>query len=134
MIKAVDKLFLALSSVMLVLGVGLGSYMGMIDDHSFSQIHGHVNLMGWLSLAMYGMAYRSFPELGTQTTRFVHFMTSAFGAVLFPIGLYFELFEGKEAVVVIASILWLGGALMFAVMAVTLATNESTDDHRPADW
>jgi hypothetical protein len=120
MAQMIDKLFLMLSSLMLVLGVALGSHMGMQRDFALVPLHAHINLIGWLSLAVFGLAYRSFPELGSPRARLLHFATAASGAILFPVGMYLELTRAQDGLVILASVLWVAGALIFAVMMVRL--------------
>ena len=45
----------------LVVGVGLGIYMGASGDHSMHPVHAHLNLLGWASMALIGLIYRQFP-------------------------------------------------------------------------
>ena len=58
-----DLKFLALGAAMLVVGVGMGTYMGIAHDFQLSPVHAHVNLVGWVSLSLFGIVYRLFPEL-----------------------------------------------------------------------
>lgn len=120
MTKNIDKLFLALSSLQLVAGVAMGAFMGMQKDYSLAPLHAHINLIGWLSLAVFGLAYRAFPELGSTRNRWLHFSLSALGAVVFPIGLYLELIDLDKMVILVASSLWIAGAILFAGMAMRM--------------
>ena len=38
-----------------VIGIGLGVYMGASGDHSLFPVHAHINLLGWVSMALIGL-------------------------------------------------------------------------------
>jgi hypothetical protein len=45
-------LWIKAAVVYLVMGVGLGIYMGASGDHVMVPVHAHFNLLGWASLAL----------------------------------------------------------------------------------
>jgi hypothetical protein len=59
----IDIAFLLLASACLIAGVCLGIYMGVNEDLQLVAVHTHVNLVGWASLALFGVIYRLYPEL-----------------------------------------------------------------------
>lgn len=54
-------------------GVGLGVYMGASHDHSLFPVHAHLNLLGWVSLALIGVIYHVFPQAGASRAATVQF-------------------------------------------------------------
>src|SRR6478735_11209231 len=62
--RRIDRYFLLLSSVFLILGVSLGIGMGIAHDFQYAPVHAHINLLGFVSLAVFGIVYRLYPELG----------------------------------------------------------------------
>lgn len=40
-----------------LLAVGLGIFMGASHDHSLAAVHVHLNLLGWVSMALIGVVY-----------------------------------------------------------------------------
>ncbi len=59
--------FLRLAVLYLVAGVGLGLYMAASSDHTMFAVHAHLNLLGWVTLALFGLFYRVVP-VATGTT------------------------------------------------------------------
>jgi cbb3-type cytochrome oxidase subunit 1 len=59
--------------VYLCVGVALGVYMGASHDHSLFPVHAHVNLLGWVTLALIGVVYHFFPQAGTSRLASVQF-------------------------------------------------------------
>ncbi len=51
-----------------VVGISLGVYMGASGNHSLFPVHAHINLLGWASMGLTGLLYRSFPS--AAETRF----------------------------------------------------------------
>jgi catechol 2,3-dioxygenase-like lactoylglutathione lyase family enzyme len=62
----VDIAFLMLASACLIVGVCLGIYMGVNEDFQLVAVHTHVNLVGWVSLALFGVIYRNYPVLAAS--------------------------------------------------------------------
>jgi cbb3-type cytochrome oxidase subunit 1 len=55
-------LWLRLAAVYFSLAVALGITMGIAGNHTLFPVHAHLNLLGWVSMALIGLIYRSFPE------------------------------------------------------------------------
>lgn len=56
--------WLRLAAIYFALAVALGIAMGIAGDHRLFPVHAHLNLLGWVSMALIGLIYRSFPEAG----------------------------------------------------------------------
>jgi hypothetical protein len=122
----IDTAFLLLASACLIIGVCLGIYMGVNEDLQLVAVHTHINLVGWASLALFGVIYRLYPELAASRLALVHFWLSAPSAVVFPVGIYLAQVHQIHAVVIATSLLWLLGALVFFVVVARLASLRSS--------
>ena len=56
-----------------VVGISLGVYMGASHDHTLFPVHAHINLLGWVSMALTGMLYRVFPAAAQSALAVWHF-------------------------------------------------------------
>jgi hypothetical protein len=112
--------FIFLAACCLICGVSLGIYMGMIHDFSLAPVHAHLNLLGWVSLALFGLTYRAFPELDGKLAR-THLAVSGFSGVAFPLAIYLATAHESRTLVSIAAPLWLLGALLFVANLGRLA-------------
>jgi len=65
--------FLRLAVLYLVVGVGLGLYMAASKDHSMFPLHAHLNLLGWVTLALFGLFYRFVPAAAATRLAKLHF-------------------------------------------------------------
>lgn len=111
----IDRLFLLLAAGCLIIGVLLGIGMGIQQDFQLAPVHAHLNLVGWASLALFGIVYRIYPELGASRLAKVHFLLAAPSGVLFPLGVYLAAVHHAHALAIVASFMWLAGAVVFFV-------------------
>lgn len=65
--------FLRLAVVYALLGVTLGIVMASDNDFTFRPVHAHLNLLGWASMALFGLWYRSAPAAAETRLAKVHF-------------------------------------------------------------
>jgi hypothetical protein len=117
----IDLGFLLLAAVSLITGVSLGIAMGIAHDFQLAPLHAHVNLVGWASLAIFGLVYRAYPALARSRLGLAHFAVSAIAALIFLGGLYFAVAHQVIAGAVIGALLWLVGAVLFLINLVRLA-------------
>lgn len=74
--------FLRLAVVTAVVGMIWGNVMGATHDHSASSAHAHLNLLGWVSMAVYGLFYRVAPQAARGVLPMTHFWLSLLGLVM----------------------------------------------------
>jgi hypothetical protein len=120
-VKNVDLKFLLLAALMLTLGVGLGIRMGIVHDFSLAPVHAHINLVGWASLALFGIVYRLYPAMAESRLAGLHFILAAPAAVMFPIGIALSILAERPLVAIVASLFWFAGVLLFLVNLVRQA-------------
>jgi hypothetical protein len=116
--RRVDLFFLLLGSVMLLAGVVLGVVMGATHDFQLSPVHAHVNLVGWASLALFGLTYRAYPAMGHSRLAKVHLALAAPSAILFPIGIYMAAIYDRPGLAIGASLFWLAGCGVFVAQII----------------
>ena len=118
--KRIDIYFLLLAVILLLCGAVLGIKMGASEDFTLTPVHAHLNLAGWASLALFGLTYRAYPQLAERRLAPFHFIVSAIGSVLLPIGIGLSVLRGQPALAIVASLLWLGGVVLFFIQLLTL--------------
>jgi cbb3-type cytochrome oxidase subunit 1 len=109
--------FLKTAVVYLVIGVTLGVYMGATGDHTQHPTHAHLNLLGWVSMALFGLFYRAFPAAADTKLARWHFWIHQLGVPVL-LALLFTFLSGHPEVDpvlgVLSVIVWLG-ILLFAI-------------------
>ena len=51
------------ATIMALAGIGMGIGMAASHDHSLMPVHAHLNLLGWVSLFLFGIYYKLNPKL-----------------------------------------------------------------------
>ncbi len=65
--------FLRLAVIYIVLGVIIGNVMGATMDFTLRPVHAHINLLGWASMGLFGLWYRSAPAAAETRLAKFHF-------------------------------------------------------------
>ncbi len=94
--------------------------MGMKQDFQLTPVHAHLNLAGWASLALFGLTYRAYPQLASTKLAGLHFIVSATGSVLLPIGIGLAVLRNSPGLAIVGAMLWLLGVLIFLAQLVRL--------------
>jgi len=123
--KRIDVYFLLLATVLLICGAVLGIVMGAQENFQLTPVHAHLNLAGWASLALFGLTYRAYPQLAETRLAGLHFVVSATGSVLLPIGIGFAVLRNQPTLAIVASMLWLLGVLLFLAQLLRLTRERS---------
>jgi len=89
--QKLSSLFLRLAVVFIVLGVCLGYWMGVTHDFTLSPVHAHTNLLGWVSMFLYGLFYRAVPGAATGVLPKVHAVLAVAGLPIMMAGLTIQL-------------------------------------------
>src|SRR5215469_14159517 len=110
----IARYFVATGAVLGGLGMVMGIVMGVSEDFTLSPAHAHLNLVGWVSLVLFGLAYRA--ELAKSgSLAIIHYWVGSAGAVVLPIGIYLALVRSQPAVAIIGALLSLASMLIFIV-------------------
>jgi|SaaInlStandDraft_7_1057024.scaffolds.fasta_scaffold73280_2 cbb3-type cytochrome oxidase subunit 1 len=88
-----SKRFLLCAVAYVVLGMALGTHMGAQQDFKLAPIHGHMNLVGWVTMALFAWFYNTVPAAAGDKLAQAHFWAAQIGMVMFIIGLYIVLNE-----------------------------------------
>ena len=78
----VSAAFFAVASVCLLLGMGWGMQMGATEDFTMMPAHAHLNLLGWVTLALYGTFYALTASTRSPRLAWINCALSTAGTVL----------------------------------------------------
>lgn len=98
-----------------LVGMIAGIVMGILQDFTIAPAHAHLNLLGWVTMALYGLYHRSFGRT-TGWLGWTQILTAAFGAATIGGGLALYLHSGDHAyfpLVVAGSLLAFFGMVLF---------------------
>lgn len=130
--KRYDLLYLFLAALSMVAGVYIGMRMGLRHDYTLLPVHVHLNLVGWTSLALFGLSFRAVPELAQSRLAVVQLLLSAPSGILFPVSIYLAMQEVRWPSLVFAP-MWFFGVVVFATnVGCALFARQCRTDHAPA--
>jgi cbb3-type cytochrome oxidase subunit 1 len=104
-----------------VIGVALGTAMGATQDFRFVHVHAHLNLLGWVALALIGLIYRLHPHLQQGWLAHAHYWLHTVGLVVFMGAFAWGVATGAKPVPFIAA-----GATMVSLAVLLFAANVFT--------
>ncbi|MGZ5870949.1 MAG: hypothetical protein ACXWKP_02435 [Bradyrhizobium sp.] len=109
----IDRAYVAIALLWAVVGMVLGLYMGIAEDNKLLTVHVAMLTSGFVTLALYGMAYRLWPAMKKSPLAIIQFWTSVLGVAGLIVGSYLLVTRGSVPLAAIGSIaMIIGAALM----------------------
>lgn len=111
-------LFIKIAGVYFFIAVILGLVMGIIHNFSFTSVHAHLNLLGWVSMAIFGLIYSVYPRAGQTKLAGAHFWLHNIGLPVMQGSLFMQILTGNAAMTIgtiIGSLLVVAGVLLFVI-------------------
>ena len=108
---------LRIAAVYFVIAIIMGIVMGITKAFAYASVHAHLNLVGWVSLAIIGLIYRAYPQAAKTGLAKWHFWLHNISLPIMQGCLFLMLFTQMESFVVgtIVGSLGLGiGIILFA--------------------
>ncbi|WP_341363239.1 hypothetical protein P8T57_12095 [Thalassospira sp. SN3W] len=96
-------------------GMAWGMQMAGSGDHSNLAAHAHLNLLGWVSLALYGTYYRLI-GLTRSMIASVQVGCAIVGSVVMGVGIAIAHQGGPEVAAIIGSLMTLAAGALFAAI------------------
>ncbi|WP_342041535.1 cytochrome-c oxidase [Bacillus sp. OTU2372] len=106
-----------ISVIYFVIGVLIGMYMSMTEAFDLTPVHVHINLLGWMSMALAGLIYVGFPNAAETKLAKVHFWLHNISLPIMMIGLAL-LVSGVDSAgptVAVGGTLLVIGIIVFAI-------------------
>jgi hypothetical protein len=111
-----DLIFIGTALAALLVGEGIGIYMGVAQDFTFVPVHVHLNLLGWVTLALFGVLHRLYPQLGASRMAMAQCALAIIASLAMPAGLAIMLITQDATLVKLASLAVILGTILFIVM------------------
>jgi cbb3-type cytochrome oxidase subunit 1 len=115
--KPQSTLWFKLAVLYLLAGIALGLHMAKSGNHSMFPVHAHLNLLGWVSMALFGLIYRQFPLMAVNSLAKAHFWiyNLAFPVQMATLYMYLGGNAGIEPVLGISSMVVGFSVVLFAI-------------------
>lgn len=114
----ISHLYFRTAIVFLIVGVAIGLQMSITGVHDVIGAHAHVNLLGWVTMAIFGVYYALNPAKAERRLAMVQYGVYTLGVAVLVPSLYL-LLKGNaalEPLVAAASLVTFAGILLFAVV------------------
>lgn len=111
--KSLPFYFIFVSTLFALAGMGYGMYMAGSQDHLLAGAHAHNNLLGWVTMALYGFYYRAVPSAVTGLAT-AHFWITLVANLIFPFGIALAILGSTPLLAAIGGGLEILAMLIFA--------------------
>jgi cbb3-type cytochrome oxidase subunit 1 len=113
----VGKAYLKVATVYFTIGVLAGLTMGIIHDFRFTSVHAHVNLLGWVSMALFGLIYHFYPNAANSKLAKAQFWLHNIGVPVMLGGIALQVLGVSAALAptIIGSLAVVIGVILFMV-------------------
>ena len=101
--------------IFLIIGIAIGISMSISQNHNVIGAHAHINLLGWVTSALFGGYFALNPAKAGRLAM-IQYIIYTIGVVLMGGSLYLLLQgnAGMEPVVAVSSLITFAGVLLFA--------------------
>jgi drug/metabolite transporter (DMT)-like permease len=111
-----------------IAGMIWGIQMAISDDHSAFPAHAHLNLLGWVSLFLFGIYYLLHPTLDRSRTAMIQVWIWIAGTIILAIGVAFVHtgHAGGDPIAAVGSLIVLAAMLLFAWLVFKCERNPAS--------
>lgn len=102
------KTLMKISVIYFMIGISFGLYMSFTHVFTLTSVHVHLNLVGWVSLALAGVFYHLYPNLERSGMAKAHFWLHNIGLPIMMISIATAILGGPEIFFLFAT---LGGVM-----------------------
>ena len=131
----ISEYFFRSAILFLIAGIAIGLHMSISQNHNAVGAHAHINLLGWVSSAVFGGYYALNPAKAEGLLPKVHYWLFTIGVVVMGGSLYMLLQgnAGMEPIVAVSSLAVAAGVLLAAVIIWMPAGSSSRLAAQPAE-
>lgn len=114
--KGIARGFMAIGVLSALIGMVWGIQMSASGNHTLSPAHAHLNLLGWVSCAIFGFYYHVVPRAAAGVLARVHLGLAALGLVMIVPGIVMAVSGQGETLAKLGSVVTVLSMLTFAVV------------------
>nr|WP_263324841.1 cbb3-type cytochrome c oxidase subunit I [Neobacillus sp. Marseille-Q6967] len=124
------KAYLKVATVYFTIGVLAGLIMGIIHDFRLTSVHAHVNLLGWVSMALFGLIYHFYPNAANSKLAKVQFWLHNIGVPVMLGGIAAQVFGVTAALpaAIVGSMAVVLGVILFTINVFKHVGKDSSVD------
>ena len=129
----IADLFFKAAISFLIVGIAMGLQMSISGQHNVIGAHAHTNLLGWVTMAIFGGYYALNPVKAEARLASVHFWSYLAGVAVMVPSLYllYSGYPAFEVPLAIASVVAFLSVLVFAVVVFSATAHTTTASTPP---
>lgn len=101
-----------------LLGMSFGIHMAISGNYTLAPAHAHLNLLGWVSIAVYGAFYTLVPRAAGSILARLQVLLAEIGVIVMVPGIAMAILGGRETLAATGSIVVLLSMLLFLIVVV----------------
>jgi hypothetical protein len=124
-----SSLSFRLAVLFVIAGMAMGIGMAMTQNHALMPAHAHLNLLGWVSLFLFGIYYERRPALDTSRLAMIQVILWSLGTVVLTVAVSaIHLgYHAADPIAAIASLIVLAAMIQFAYFVFRPARDVAPD-------
>lgn len=108
--------FFLTAAIFAMIGMVWGIQMSATHDHTLSPAHGHLNLIGFVAMSVYGAFYALSPDAASSGLARLHYGLSTLAVVIIAPGIAIAISSENPILAQIGSVLTLASMVLFVVI------------------
>ena len=112
----ISEYYFRTAILFLIAGISIGIHMSISQNHNVIGAHAHINLLGWVTSALFGGYYALNPAKAAGRLPMIQYVVYVVGVAVMGVSLYLLLAgnTAMEPIVAVASLITFAGVLLFA--------------------
>ncbi len=120
--RGVALWFFASAVIYVTLGMIFGIWMSASQDHQLASAHAHLNLVGWVTMGLFGLFYHLVPSAANGRLATLHFGLHTIAVWLMVPGIVLAIRRTTEMLAILGSLAALASMLLFLFVVMRSAT------------
>ena len=123
--RSIASLFFVFSVLFALAGMVWGIQMSASHDHTLSPAHGHLNLLGFVAMAVFGTFYALSPEAGASRLARIHLGLAVVSVIVLVPGIAMAISGNGETLAKIGSVLTLLSMVFFGYIVLKFGIRQA---------
>ena len=129
--KSIATMFYASGAVFALIGMAWGIQMSASQDHTLSPAHGHLNLIGFVAMSVFGTYYALTPRAAMTRLAVVHYALVVAAVVVLVPGIVLAITEQGAALAKAGSVLAVLAMALFGFTVLRYGVGEARRAETP---
>lgn len=120
--RGVAFLFFVTAALCVTIGMAWGIQMSASGNHLLAGAHAHLNLIGWVTMGLFGIYYHLVPAAAGRMLAKIHYAVALLGVVTIVPGIVMALTQQGDTLAKIGSMLTLLSMVIFLYTVISTRT------------